>query len=514
MTESQAPESSPAEGGKPKFHRSFWTANTTELFERAAYYAVASFVVIYLGRLGLGEYWPATFNSLLWGLVYFLPILSGTIADQVGFRRSLLVAFVLLAIGYFSMGAPVWLGFGELGPLTQPDVSAGGDVVAAVILGILLIGAGGSVIKPCISGTVQKTAGRRATLAFAIFYMVINIGSLVGRFIAFIVRKQLDMSFIFAVGVFFSIVSFFVVLLLYRDPEADLPAGEKKPRKPIGRILADMVLVLRSARFTLFLLASVGFFFLYAQVYNVLPMYWERVLEFDPPVDMYTTMNPFVIVFFQLLVTHFFGKMKPINSIIVGIIIISLSMLANLGPLFFCDGGVRSSVDLFAHVFPIASLVGMTTVGLVAFGELFASARSYEYIGALAPKGQEGLFLGYANLPMALGALSGGPIGALIFNEIMCKGATTHLDIFWAPLRSVSAQLGAELGQPLAAAATAGPLHHAALQGPLGLLELESGQNALGWTVLMAIGLGSAVLMLAYNIWLKRQLAKEAPESL
>ena len=68
------------------FPATFWTANVTELFERGAYYAMASFVVLYLGRLGLGNYWPSTLNGLLWTLVYFLPILSGTIADQVGFK--------------------------------------------------------------------------------------------------------------------------------------------------------------------------------------------------------------------------------------------------------------------------------------------------------------------------------------------------------------------------------------------------------------------------------------------
>src|SRR5208283_3505904 len=90
------------------FPRAFWTANVTELFERGAYYTMASFVVIYFGRLGMGHYWPSTLNSVLWTLVYFLPILSGTVADQIGFKRALLGAFVLLVGGYLLMGAPVW----------------------------------------------------------------------------------------------------------------------------------------------------------------------------------------------------------------------------------------------------------------------------------------------------------------------------------------------------------------------------------------------------------------------
>ena len=93
-----------------KLPASFWTANVTELFERAAYYSMASFVVIYLGQLGFGSYWPSFLNSFLWFLVFFLPILSGTIADQIGFRAGLLIAFVLLAAGYSLIGYPVWLG--------------------------------------------------------------------------------------------------------------------------------------------------------------------------------------------------------------------------------------------------------------------------------------------------------------------------------------------------------------------------------------------------------------------
>ena len=105
-----------------KFPNVFWSANVTELFERAAYYSMASFVVIYLGQLGLGDYWPSNLNGVLWTLVYFLPILSGTIADQVGFRRSLLVAFVLLAAGYVLMGYPVWFGGAALSPVGRQGV--------------------------------------------------------------------------------------------------------------------------------------------------------------------------------------------------------------------------------------------------------------------------------------------------------------------------------------------------------------------------------------------------------
>ena len=446
------------------FPRSFWTANLTELFERGAYYAMASFVVLYLGQLGLGDYWPSNLNGILWALVFFLPILSGSIADQIGFKKSLLIAFVLLAAGYFVMGYPVWFGDKTLNPTIGSEMTAGVGILLPIIMAIILIGVGGSIIKPCIAGTVQKTAGAKMTLGFGIFYMIINIGSLVGRGVSYVIRKEFDLSYIFAVSVFFSIVAFFAVLFFYTDPDK-LPGQsevEKKPRKSILRILADMFLVLRNSRFALFLIVSSGFFFIYAQVYNVLPLYLQKVVELNPAVDIVTMANPFVIVFFQLLITKKFGKMKPINSIIVGIVIIGISMMINLIPIFM-SGGVRSLT--LGNWIPLGTLFITLTVGLIAFGELFTSARTYEFIGALAPKGQEGLFLGYANLPLAIGALVGGPAGAFIFHDIMCKNAV-KLDS--------------------------------------GLLELSPFWNSMGWTILMGIGFISAFSMWLYNRWLQK----------
>jgi proton-dependent oligopeptide transporter, POT family len=449
------------ENKSKSFPRSFWTANLTELFERGAYYAMASFVVLYLGQLGFGDYWPSNLNGILWALVYFLPILSGTIADEIGFKKSLLIAFILLAVGYFTMGYPVWFGGYTLSQTVESTMTAGAGILFPIIMAIVIIGVGGSIIKPCISGTVQKTAGTRATLGFAIFYMIINIGSLLGRAVSFVMRKQFDLSYIFAVSVFFSILAFFAVLFFYTDPEQEFGQADKKPRKSIIKILADMILVLKNLRFAMFLVVSSGFFFIYSQVYNVLPLYLKKVVELDPAVDLITMANPFVIVFFQLLITKKFGKMKPINSIIVGTIIIGVSMLINLIPIFM-GGGVRTLT--FGEFIPLGSLFITLTVGLIAFGELFTSARTYEYIGALAPKGQEGLFLGYANLPMAIGAIIGGPAGAFIFHEIMCKNAV-KLDS--------------------------------------GLLELSTFWNSMGWVILMGIGFASAFSMWIYNRWLK-----------
>jgi dipeptide/tripeptide permease len=454
----------PAElSAREKYHfpASFWNANFTELFERAAYYSMASFVVIYLGRLGLGDYWPSTLNSILWFLVYFLPILSGTIADQIGFRRSLLMACGLLVAGYFLMGYPVWLGGQTLAPQAGREVTAGLAVLLPVAAAIVLIGIGGSFVKPCIAGTVQRTHLGKATLAFAIFYMVINIGSVLGRLTAFFVRTRLGkLDTIFIVSMIASVMAFMVVLLFYRDPESAVDPA--KPKRSISEIFLGMFKVLGNGRFAMFLLVSSGFYFIYNQVYNVLPLYVSKTVELGPRMDLYTMANPITIVLFQLLITKIFGKMPPIQSIIVGTVIIGLSMLINVAPIFLA-GGVTLRLWL-----PLGSLFVVMTVALIAFGELFASSRLFEYIGSLAPKGQEGLFLGYANLPMAIGSLVGGPAGAFLFNRIMCDGAVKQAD---------------------------------------GLLKLDPKAAATGWIILTVFGLGSALSLWVYNRWLQRQTA-------
>jgi dipeptide/tripeptide permease len=66
---------------KPKFPATFWTANTIELFERAAYYSMASFMVIYLKEsLGMTPSFATFLNgTVLWGIIYFMPILGAIV---------------------------------------------------------------------------------------------------------------------------------------------------------------------------------------------------------------------------------------------------------------------------------------------------------------------------------------------------------------------------------------------------------------------------------------------------
>lgn len=400
---------------KASFPGSFWAANTIELFERAAFYAVASFVVIYFHEtLGMRPVLATFLNgTLLWGLVYFLPILSGTLADKYGFKRSLTVSFVLIALGYFVLGTvqDFWPGF--IGAKAGEVI----DYTVPVLLGILLIGIGGSIVKPCIAGTVQKTSGKHATLGFGIFYMVINVGSMTGRGVSYFARVNLGIPAIFTyVATAFAIIGLVVVLFIYKEPKfvSDGKKDDQQEKKrTLLEALAGIFVVLTNLKFVFFLIVIGFYWFIYVQIYNLIPLFL-RYLDPHAPVEIYTLANPIMIVCFQLLITNLTKKWTSIKSMMAGIIVTTIGMLVNILPiLLFTD--FAKKVSVLGILFPIATIFVLLSFASMAVGEMLLASRQYEYIGAIAPKGQEGLYLGYANLPMAFGTLVGAPIGGIMY---------------------------------------------------------------------------------------------------
>jgi POT family proton-dependent oligopeptide transporter len=95
---------------------------------------------------------------------------------------------------------------------------------------------------------------------------------------------------------------------------------------------------------------------------------------------------------------------------------VTLGMLVNvLPPLLFADATQKTGV--LGLSLPIAGIFMIVSIAAMAVGEMMASPRVYEYIGAIAPKGQEGLYLGYQSLPIALASIVGGPIGGRLFER-------------------------------------------------------------------------------------------------
>ncbi|HEY4561565.1 MAG TPA: MFS transporter, partial [Thermoanaerobaculia bacterium] len=132
------------------FSRNFWVANTLELFERFAFYGSKAVLTIYLAeRVGLGAQAAGSLAGLFSGVLYFLPLLAGTVVDRYGFKRSLAACFSIFCVGYFLIGL-AGLNFGQS---IVAAIGKGPYVFAA----LMLTAVGGSLIKPCIVGTVART---------------------------------------------------------------------------------------------------------------------------------------------------------------------------------------------------------------------------------------------------------------------------------------------------------------------------------------------------------------------
>jgi dipeptide/tripeptide permease len=132
--------------------------------------------------------------------------------------------------------------------------------------------------------------------------------------------------------------------------------------------------------------------------------------------ELYTLANPIMIVCFQLLITRLVKRWLPVRTIMLGAIVVTFGMLVNVLPaLLFADPNAKTGV--LGLSLPIAGIFMIVSIASMAVGEMMASPRVFEYIGAIAPKGQEGLYLGYQSLPIALASIIGGPFGGRLFER-------------------------------------------------------------------------------------------------
>jgi len=178
---------------KDGFHKSFWIANGMELFERLAYYGQATILSVFLrDHLKFGEVEAGQLSSIFGGLIYFLPIFAGALADKFGFKKAFSFAFFILATGYFLIGS------------TGISAFSGyySDTNLFIILSIILIftAIGGSFIKPSVLGTVAlTTTSESKSLGYAIYYWLVNIGAAIGPFLAYLVRDSFGIEFVYLV---------------------------------------------------------------------------------------------------------------------------------------------------------------------------------------------------------------------------------------------------------------------------------------------------------------------------
>ena len=152
--------------GHPKGLYALALANTGERF---GYYTMLAVFALFLREnFGLEAGTAGAIYSTFLGLVYFMPLVGGMLADKFGFGRMVTIGISVMFAGYMLLSFPL-----------------GGDMIAmiAMMAALLLISLGTGLFKGNLQVMVgnlyddPKYADKRDS-GFSLFYMAINVGSL------------------------------------------------------------------------------------------------------------------------------------------------------------------------------------------------------------------------------------------------------------------------------------------------------------------------------------------------
>jgi len=380
------------------FPRVFWTANMMEFFERGAYYGLNSVLAIYLAKhLLFREQAIGLLQGFVYALTYIVPVVGGALADRLGYRKMLLIAFSLLTVGYFAAG--------------------NFDTYGMIFLFLLVMATGSGLFKPIITGTVARTTTKENSgFGFGVYYWCINLGAVLGPlFIIWV--KGFSWQYIF----FFPAAWCFLMLLptvfLYKDP--------KRPEstKTVQEVMKEALLVLGNSRFMLLIVVYSCFWILYFQMFGSVLWYMEAFIhrapinefmaklgipfKFDP--GHVTVINALTIVLLVLVISRIVTKIKPVPVMAAGIVIGSSGFL----------------------ILALTRSAWMFVLGIAVFsiGEMTAHPKYYSYVGLVAPQDKKAVYMGYAFLYGVFGSLFGSNFGAALYERFLKPVAPPAEDV-------------------------------------------------------------------------------------
>lgn len=159
----------------------------TEMWERMSYYGMRALLVIFMilaleeGGLGMTMAVASAIYGLYTGAVYFFGLPGGWIADRlIGGQRAVFYGGIIIMIGHIVLAIPSQSTF---------------------FIGLIFVVLGTGLLKPNISamvGELYENTDSRRDGAYTIYYMGINIGSVIGYIVCGYL--QVNMGFHWAFG--------------------------------------------------------------------------------------------------------------------------------------------------------------------------------------------------------------------------------------------------------------------------------------------------------------------------
>lgn len=384
------------------FNLNFWVASFMELMERWAWYGIYTLFGLYLvgstdnGGLGFNHIQKGSIMGNIVGILYFLPLIFGVIADRIGYKLSLAIAYIIMISGYYMLG----------------EVHS----YSGVYIVFLWVAIGAAFFKPVASAVIARnTDETTGTLGFGIFYMMVNIGGFIGPSMSSYLRTEFGWRVIFIQAATVITINLIVLLLFFKEPKIE------KAKDSIGKAIKDSVLnifeALKDKRLSILLILMIGFWTMFNQLFNTLPNFIEdwvdssrisnwintnipalgKTFTQDGQVkaEWFTNIDSFMIICLQVTISYFVTKMRHIHAMIRGAVIASIGV----GLTFYTNN----------FMFTIIGTM------IFAIGEMMSSPTLSSFIALITPKGKEGLYQGTYFLPVAASYFLTGIISGSVY---------------------------------------------------------------------------------------------------
>ncbi len=390
-----------------KFPKTFWVANIIELFERWAWYGFFMLFANYLtastelGALGFSQAQKGMIMGFGTGILYFLPLITGALADRYGYKRMLFIAFITYTAAFIAF----------------PMVSS----FTGVFLIYLFLALGAALFKPIISATVAKTTTKEtASIGFGVFYMMVNLGAFIGPLVTLVLQKK-EYDYVFYASAIIIALNFFL-LFFYKEPERE--KSTLSVWESLAKVFKNIYIALSDIKLVVFLLLVAGFWTMYNQLFFTLPVFITQWVDTSSMYDFFASLGGFgkfftdnyasapgvmdsefivntdamFIILFQIIISTIVMKRKTISTMTTGFIICSIGM----------------ALTLFTQnvAFTIAAIF------IFAVGEMASSPKITEYIGSIAPKDKVALYMGCSFIPVFLGNIFAGFISGNVYGAM------------------------------------------------------------------------------------------------
>ena len=369
------------------FERPFWVANISELFERLSYYAAFASLARYLHEtLNFGVERASSLTGLFGGLVWFMAVFGGALADRLGFRRALSLAYLILSVSYFLLGS---IGSPWLAPVRNAM-----PLVVLVSIVLMLPALGVALVKPSVVGTTARASKENVrSIGYSIYYTLVNVGSFFGPLLASWVHQHVSVENVFRMAAFSVFAMFFVVILLFKEPRK----SDGAKTATLSEVARNFLTVLSNPRFMLFLLIFTGYWVVFWQEFIALPLYISTYIDPKADTELILITDPLVVICFTMLIGFLTKRMHAFHAVVLGTLISSVAWILLI---------VHASVWM-----------AVATLAVVAIGEIVQQPRYYDYISRLAPADQQGTYMGFAFLPLGIGSLIGGKFSGWLMHH-------------------------------------------------------------------------------------------------